>query len=139
MTEFRNGCLLVYLVSCSVWDLRFRRLPVWILSAGILLGTALEFLERGVNMSLLWNLMPGAGLCLLAVAAPAQLGMGDGWLLMGAGALAGWARGLFLLEGGLLFLFPAAFFWGVVRKKRKQEIPFAPFMLAACLSGLAVF
>ena len=100
--EFREGCLLVYLIFGSVWDLRSRQLPRWFLMAGILLGTALEFLERRISMRLFWNLAPGLGLCLLSLVVPEQLGLGDGWILMGVGALVGWAEGVFLLEGGLL-------------------------------------
>lgn len=92
-----------------------------------------------MGTALLWNPAPGAALCLLALAVPKQLGTGDGWMLMAAGALGGWAESLFLLEGGLLLLFPAAFFLALVRKDRKRELPFAPFLLAACLCGLICF
>ena len=138
MTGLRTGCLVIFLAVCSGMDFRFRRLPFWFLLAGVLVGTALELLEHGTGPALFWNPFPGALFFLIALAAPKQLGTGDGWMLMAAGALAGWAESLFLLEGGLLLLFPAAFFWAVVRKKREQELPFAPVLLAACLCGLAV-
>ncbi len=139
MTGFRTGCLVFFLVVCSILDLCSRRLPIRLLLAGVLLGTVLETLEHGMGTALLWNPAPGAALCLLALAVPKQLGTGDGWMLMAAGALGGWAESLFLLEGGLLLLFPAAFFLALVRKDRKRELPFAPFLLAACLCGLICF
>lgn len=136
MEIVRIGVLAGFLTVCSVLDVRFRHLPVRFLLAGVILGTMLEFAENGMGMRMLWNLMPGAFLLLIHFAAPEQLGAGDGWMLMGGGALAGWDMGLLLLEGGLLLLFPAAFFRAVIRKKRKEELPFAPFMLASCLCSL---
>ncbi len=138
MTEFRTGCMVVFLAVCSIVDIRFRRLPFWLLGAGLAGGTVLELLEHGAGTALLWNLVPGAVLILAALAAPKQLGIGDGWMLMAAGAASGWEMSLLLLEGGLFLMFPAAFFWAVIRKKRERELPFAPFMLAAGLCSLAV-
>lgn len=139
MTEVRTIGLAVFLAVCTVLDLCFRRLPLWLLLTGVLMGTVLEILEHGMGPALLWNLMPGLLLLLICFALPEQIGKGDGWMLMAAGALGGWAEGVLLLEGGLLFLFPVAFFWAVVRKKRKRELPFAPFMMAACLCSLTMF
>ena len=50
----------------------------------------------------------------------------------------GWRESLLLLEGGLLLMVPAALFWMIIRKKRNQELPFAPFVLAGYLCRLVL-
>ncbi|MCI8465421.1 MAG: hypothetical protein HFI63_06145 [Lachnospiraceae bacterium] len=139
MKEFRIGCLVVFLAVCSGLDIRFRRFPLWFLLTGVTVGTLLEMAENGVGIMMLCNLVPGVALILIALAVPEQLGIGDGWMLMGAGAFAGWAEGLFLLENGLLFMLPVSFFQLIVRRRKKMELPFAPFVLAACLFGTVFF
>ncbi|MCI8504716.1 MAG: hypothetical protein HFI67_00815 [Lachnospiraceae bacterium] len=139
MTEVRTICLTVFLAVCAVLDFCFRKLPFSLLLTGVFLGTVLEVLECGMGPALFGNLMPGILLLLICLALPEQIGRGDGWMLMAVGALGGWAKGVLVLEGGLLFLFPVAFFWAVIRKRRRQELPFAPFMMAAWLCSLTMF
>ncbi len=127
---------MIFLAVCSGLDIRFRRLPFWFLLSGIVFGTVLEFCEDGIGGALFWNILPGLFLLLISLALPAQIGGGDGWMLMASGAIAGWEDSLLLLEGGLLVMFPVAFFWTVLQKKRKKTLPFAPFMLAAYLYKL---
>ena len=85
-----------------------------------------------------FNLLPGLFLFVLSQVFPEQIGSGDGFLIMAVGALMGWRESLLLLEGGLLLMVPAAFFWMIIRKKRNQELPFAPFVLAGYLCRLVL-
>lgn len=127
---------MIFLAVCSGLDIRFRKLPFWFLLLGMVVGTVLEFCENGIGETLFWNVLPGLILLLISFLLPSQIGGGDGWMLMASGAITGWEDSLLLLEGGLLIMFPVAFFWTVIRKERKKALPFAPFMLAAYLYKL---
>ena len=134
----RTGVFAALLVVCSGLDLWIRKFPFWLLMAGSVLGTIMELFQSGLGSLLFFNLLPGLFLFVLSQVFPEQIGSGDGFLIMAVGALMGWRESLLLLEGGLLLMVPAAFFWMIIRKKRNQELPFAPFVLAGYLCRLVL-
>lgn len=140
-----KGILGVFLAGCTYWDLRYRKIPFWFLLCGVFAGAAFIWIKNGIccesAQTVILGLLPGGCICFLSALVPGQIGMGDGWILMAAGAVGGWKMGIFLLEWGLICLFPAAFFWCVIKKKRNLKLPFAPFILGGyiwlILSGAA--
>ncbi len=121
-----------FLALCSIWDVRWRRLPVWLLILGLAGGLAVGFLRAGPGLAFA-GLIPGAVLRLLAAVCPGKIGEGDGWTVMAVGAMGGWINGLFILEMGLILMAPLVFYYGAVRKQRKKELPLSPFLLGGCL------
>lgn len=134
--EIEVGIILGYLAVCSGFDLKERKLPVWLLMIGLIVGAAVQILSAAEGdfrvMELLLAVLPGSVLLGLSRLAPMQIGAGDGWMVLGAGIIAGTAVYLYLEIGFLIMLVPA--FWlAVVKKQRSRELPLAPFLLGGAI------
>lgn len=129
--------LAVFLALCTYWDMRYRKIPLWLLVGGVLAGVAGTCFSKGICWNtiqdLFGGLIPGFCVCLTARFLPGYVGMADGWMLMAAGELGGFKTGICLLEWGLILMFPIAFFWCAIKRKRDLELPFAPFIMGGFL------
>ena len=132
MNEVKIGITLGYLAVCSWFDLKERKLPVWLLMMGVAAGTAVQSLSvaagefRGIEIFL--AVLPGGLLLVLSRLAPKQIGSGDGWMVLGTGSVTGAEIYLYLEASFLLMMIPA--FWlAVIKKQRNRELPLAPFLL----------
>ncbi len=127
--------VLVFLIWCSVRDVRYQVISVRMLFAGIsvsmgylivkLIRGELELGQAGIC------LMPGILLIVISILAKGAVGMGDGavWLVIG-GALSPW-DGVSALLLGMLFI--AVWSGGLMltgRAGRRTRLPFLPFSLA---------
>jgi leader peptidase (prepilin peptidase) / N-methyltransferase len=139
--EVAAGCVLVWLVALSVYDIRERRLPNWLTlpGAAVILVTAAVH-ERGAPAAL-------GALALFAVYAvvhlvsPAAMGAGDVKLAIGIGALtATFGADVWLLAAlGAPVL--TAIWAGVgVMRRSGRTVPHGPSMClaAAMVTALAV-
>lgn len=131
MTE--KGILILFLAVCAAQDIRNHTISFWFLCFGIFVGILLHW---GNFITLFAGVFPGICLCLISHFLPEHIGAGDGWMLMGTGVIAGWRETLLLLQNGLFLMLPVALFWGVVKKERKRELPFAPFVMGGYLCQL---
>ena len=132
MNEVKIGITLGYLAVCSWFDLKERKLPVWLLMMGVAAGAAIQSLSvaagefRGIEIFL--AVLPGGLLLVLSRLAPKQIGSGDGWMVLGTGSVTGAEIYLYLEASFLLMMIPA--FWlDVIKKQRNRELPLAPFLL----------
>jgi leader peptidase (prepilin peptidase)/N-methyltransferase len=130
------------LLALSVIDARTKKLPnrlvypALLLSVGYLLVARLVGAEVDLLRSALGFLALGGGLLLVAIVAPAGMGMGDVklaaliGLVLGSRGLApvAVAAGVGILLGGL-----AAIVALVAGASRKQALPFGPFLAAGAL------
>lgn len=82
------------------------------------------------------SILPGVFLLLSGWLSGWQIGAGDGVIVLVMGLWLGFAKTLVVLLTGMLF---CSIFCGVLvffkRAERRTEIPFVPFLLAACLIG----
>ncbi|MDR7400024.1 MAG: prepilin peptidase, partial [Armatimonadota bacterium] len=134
-----SAALAFLLVPVVFIDLEHRIIPDRITLPGIVLGLALSFARGGLHG--LWQAALaglGAGAFFLAVAVLSRGGMGGGDVKLAAmlGAFTDPARvlvGTFLgvLAGGLVGLG----LLGTGRKRRKDAIPFGPFLAAGGFAG----
>ena len=132
MNEVKIGITLGYLAVCSWFDLKERKLPIWLLMMGVAAGAAVQRLSvaagefRGIEIFL--AVLPGGILLVLSRLAPKQIGSGDGWMVLGTGSVTGAEIYLYLEASFLLMMIPA--FWlAVIKKQRNRELPLAPFLL----------
>ena len=132
MNEVKIGITLGYLAVCSWFDLKERKLPVWLLMMGVAAGAAVQSLSvaagefRGIEIFL--AVLPGGLLLVLSRLAPKQIGSGDGWMVLGTGSVTGAERYLYL-EASFLLMMSPAFWLAVIKKQRNRELPLAPFLL----------
>ena len=132
--------LLGFLGACAWQDHRERRISVRMLLLAGILGVILDlWLLETTVMELIWGVLPGIALLAVSWASRGEIGAGDGLMVM--------VMGVYLGAGSVLgVFFCASVFAGIMgfillffyKKKRDHEMPFAPFLLAAYVLGLAL-
>ncbi len=134
------GCIgtMGLLLGSSIYDIRWKKVPVTILS----MGAIWAFIEMVINivnqgflkafLLFLIAIVPGAGLMVLAYLTERKIGFGDGIILMLIGALEGIGKVLLIFCVGLFLQSLFAVVLVMIGKADKQtRIPFVPFLLAA--------
>ncbi len=128
------GVLLVNMLSLianSIYDWRMRR--VSLILVGVTAAAGLAWRVGTGNLfawDVLWGLLPGVVILLLAMLTRESIGYGDGWVLLASGIGLG---GTYMLTMCVI-AFVAAGLWSLVlivcfHKGRKYEMPFLPFLL----------
>lgn len=121
---------LIFLFVCSMWDLRTKKIPIWLLSVGA--GGIILFHIFCKNINL-FSTLGGIGLgmiCLLISKVTKEaLGYGDSILICLLGSYVGFINILWIITTafGLAGIFSLIFFVGKNRYKEKA-IPFIPFL-----------
>lgn len=127
-------CILLVFLFVFAWiDLKKRELSLILLGVCGALGVMIFWKADTLLWSdVLGGMCIGGGLLLFALASEESVGLGDGLLFCVTGIYLGLWRNLFLLFGAVLFCTAVGAVL-LMKKKytRKQQIPFAPFVLAA--------
>lgn len=129
------------ILLCSVEDWRCKKISVWkiMIYGGVILLTEVGKAALGKQgFDNMWikcvcGALPGLFFLLLSKVTQEQMGYGDGWLILTAGA----SLGLEKIMEVLLVAFSGIFFRAVYlffKGKRKADIAFVPFLCA----GMAV-
>ena len=129
-----------FLVSggCSVYDIRIRAVPRWLLLLGSALTAAARIAGIGEGTWVyIWGAFVGIGFLIVSRCTKEALGYADSWMIF----LLGMYLGIWKLVSALSFSFLAAGIWSlgkvVLKKKgRKEVIPFLPFLTAGYLGGI---
>ena len=134
MTE--NTLVCVYLGWCSIYDLRTKQIPVWLLRLGMVIGgiyAAVSIVSHEMNWTdAMLGLIPGVIMLLYSLATQGKLGEADGLMAMAVGLFHRWSKCTAELMLGCFLLFGAAAFLLITGKgKRNTCLPFAPFFLIA--------
>lgn len=122
----------VLLGVTSIFDLRYKRIPLLLIISGTVLGVV-AIITRGAESSeLVYALMPGILLLITAFLTREKIGYGDGMLLLGLGLL----EGVIGCLGDLLIGLLLASVFGLIlfvfgKRGREITLPFVPFLLAA--------
>jgi len=122
--------LLILLTPCIVTDIRRRELPVGFILIFSMLAAAGNLIFRWIEVrDMLFGAILGILFLLAARFAKRGLGLGDGFLILGAGILCG---GEFTVPL-LLITFLLTFFGGggyllLARRNLRERLPLAPFM-----------
>lgn len=110
----------------------------FLFAAGIIaiFGRCLAADEQNTAVEWGFSILPGIVLLLSGWLSRWQIGAGDGVIVLVMGLWLGFAKTMAVLLMGMLF---CSIFCGVLvffkRAERRTEIPFVPFLLAACLIG----
>ena len=129
---------MLFLIPCSVTDIRSRRIPAWLLLVAAVASTVLSGYRvyRG-EIQWLWiaaGLMPGVLMVLMSFVSGRKIGSGDGIVLAVIGILTGCRKATAVLMISLLLSFPvSAILLLQKRTGRSTKIPFVPFITGGFL------
>ena len=128
---------LLFLMAHTVTDVKEKRIYVAVLALQALVGMAFQICGKQAGIITVLSCLPGL-LCLgIGRLSREKVGYGDGWMIF--------VGGLYLSPGQmmtqLLWASMAACIYtiwslAVGKLTRKEEIPFAPFLLAGYLGGV---
>ena len=130
----RMGLLGLILITQCVFDIKSKRLPLWITGAGVGVGMILWMIEGSCDFMRFTSIIPGILCLVIAKVSREAIGYGDGLLL----CMMGFYLECLTLIGICLWAFTLAGILGLFllvtkRKKGKQEIPFVPFLFLGFL------
>lgn len=131
--------LLLFLFFAAVLDVRHGELSLVLIGAAFVLGLILQILFGNRALpELLSGCLPGVCLLLFSLISNQALGFGDGGVAVAAGVFLGFTRTLLLLLLSFLISGLSSLVLLVVKnRKRKEEVPFVPFLLAGYVALLA--
>ncbi|MBO5259812.1 MAG: hypothetical protein J6B26_05470 [Agathobacter sp.] len=118
----------------DLWKKRISLIPVIIM---LLTGISIRIWQGEIGEPWVWyGFLPGIICLLLSVLSKGEIGIGDGWMILGMGALIDYE----LLFGACIFgMLLAAVVAGILfigfHKNRKYSIPFVPFLVAGYICG----
>lgn len=128
----------IWLFICGIWDVKRKRIPVFLLIVGFLTSLVGIGLQCDFNIwTSLWGTSLGIILLLLNLTTKGQIGIGDGIIVSITGMYLGFTKNVILLMYGL---FGAAICSMILllffQFSKKRTIPFVPFLF---LGFLGVF
>ena len=118
----------------SVWDWRYRQIPIAVTLAGGVIGLLLSLMRERSLMDLCMGLVPGLVCLGLGWITREAIGYGDGFLLCAMGMY----KSLEDIVGIIVLASSLAGILGMVliilcKKKGKDQIPFVPFLLVGAV------
>ena len=131
INEYAGECLaLLFLAWFSAEDIRNRQLSLAELLGSLLLGMIyLTAIGGWSDGKLLYRMLPGLFLFLLAYLTSEQVGYGDGLAVLILGCFLG--AGKCAAVCGIAFVLSGLFTTGKICLKKKEPVPFLPFLLGA--------
>lgn len=123
------GALLL-LGYLSERDIKFKKIPMAPLLISGILGTVYAQAGNEMNVeNFIWRMLPGMIFLLLSVLTGEKIGYGDGAVVLVLGM---WTNGRFcMLVSCTAVLLSGVYAVWLLIKKKKELIPFVPFLLAA--------
>lgn len=132
--------LLGFLFIAAWMDCKKKELPVLFLLTGIAVGIIFQLILWELSFG---NILLGAliGVLFLGVGKITNqgVGYGDGWMLVATGTFLGFQKNVLLVL--FSFILAAFFSIGIIifrKKKKKDEIPFMPFLFGGYVLMLAI-
>lgn len=123
-----NVIAMIWLGAMSVFDIKNRRVPIWILGLGGTVLTAVALYKESIHIE---GMVPGLLLIFIGFATKA-VGYGDGVVLTLLGIFFGLRQCVLYLGVGLFLIAVCSAALLVLRKvNRGTPMPFLPFLSAA--------
>ena len=132
---------LLLMLLMSITDILTKRIPTSVLLGCLVLGIFgnADNAQMGEWGMIGASLLPGVFFLLLSRLFQNAIGIGDGLVLLGIGSFLGLGGVMFTLSIALL---AASFYAGALlvffKKRRKDKIPFLPFLTLGYIASLAV-
>lgn len=141
MCELSQGICIAYLSVLSILDIRFRKMPVWLLVVGGIVGIGYQIWRwvKGDSISIVLigsGVIVGLIFLVISKITGQALGYGDGIIILILGIYLGfWDLSVVLMVAFFAASVMAMVLIVVKRGKRKRTMPFVPFL---CI-GYVVF
>lgn len=136
----QEGVLFGFLTVCSLQDMKEKKVKIKVLFLFAVLGLVIHLATFQQSLpEMLGGMLVGGFVLLLSVLTRESIGKGDGLLLMVTGLYLGLKQNVQLLFWGVFFAGIFALFLLVFgKKRRKDDIPFVPFLFVGylCMLGL---
>ncbi len=136
----QEGVLFGFLTVCSLQDMKEKKVKLGVLFWFAILGLVIHLVTFQQSLSeMAGGMLVGGGVLLLSFLTRESIGKGDGLLLMVTGLYLGMRQNMLLLLIGIFLAGICALFLFVFGKKRKKDdIPFIPFLFAGylCMLGM---
>ena len=128
-------CMIGMMIYLSVEDIRKKTIPVIPLMIWGIVGVVQHLIYGRIDtLSMMAGMIPGVVAYVLSVVTGEKIGRGDALLLLVTGIYMGFWENVFMLWIGLILAAVVGMMAVVVlRRDRNSELPFVPFLLAACL------
>lgn len=128
----------IWLLLCSVQDVKEKRISIFLIAAGGMLLSVTFLIIGGVPvMTRLSGLLLGLLLLVIGRLLKGQIGAGDGMIICITGICLGFIKNLNLMLFGLSLAALVSLFLLIFKKAgRKDTIPFVPFLLLSYLGGI---
>lgn len=129
----------VWLVTLSLFDMRYKRVPIWlILSGGILAGGMLIYqwiAEESEIAECFFGMIPGIALLLLALSTH-KAGWADGVVTMFLGTVLGFWQCVLAVMFSLILISVMSLLLIIFRRADKgTKVPFIPFLTLGFILG----
>ena len=136
----QEGVLFGFLTVCSLQDMKEKKVKLGVLFWFAILGLVIHLTTFQQSLSeMAGGMLVGGFVLLLSFLTRESIGKGDGLLLMVTGLYLGMRQNMLLLLIGIFLAGICALFLFVFGKKRKKDdIPFIPFLFASylCMLGM---
>lgn len=133
MCKISDVIVLLFLLTCSLNDLKTRRLPVWLLLGMSAVMVFLYLFRQDSDIvSSAVGVLTGGIFCLFGRFTEEAIGYGDSWIILLLGLYLGFEKQLAVIMAA--FLLAGLFALGGLMKqkwRRTYSIPFVPFLTAA--------
>ena len=128
--------VLLLLSGNAICDLRRREISLLYSAAFAGIGICMSVMHGRGPAELLYSVIPGLVLMLFSVITRGDIGFGDGIVVFVMGLFLSWQETATVCGIGLMLSATGAGIWFAIRRRRKDALPFLPFLLAGYVTAM---
>ncbi|MCR4990314.1 MAG: prepilin peptidase [Lachnospiraceae bacterium] len=134
-----NAASLFGMTVLSIEDILHKSIKKWMVFLFIISGLVISCLVRDLS-EIFRSVLPGMFLLILGSISGEKIGYGDGLTTVGLGLWAGYKSTYIAVFAGILMSFASSVIYvavtKILKKKRQDNIPFIPFLMAGLVVSI---
>ena len=130
--------VLLLLSGNAICDLRRREISLLYSAAFAGIGICMSVMHGRGPAELLYSVIPGLVLMLFSVITRGDIGFGDGIVVFVMGLFLSWQETATVCGIGFMLSAIGAGIWFAIRRRRKDTLPFLPFLLAGYVTAMLI-
>ncbi len=129
--KMKEVFVLLYLLLGGIYDLRFKKIPLWYLLLFLIFGLLSAIFMRDISyLDAMFGFLGGVFMILIAKLSKESIGYGDGILLCGMGLFMGIHPLLYAFFYSICLMIPFSLWLLFFEKRERDEkVPLIPFLL----------